>query len=77
MGEQVFELLLLLSYNTTSRARCTTHGECAAKQSGYASMSAPALMQEIMRHFEGDIQEGDVFAINDPYPAARHFPTFA
>jgi N-methylhydantoinase B len=26
-----------------------------------------------MRHFEGDIYEGDAFAINDPYAGGTHF----
>src|SRR6266550_832372 len=30
-------------------------------------------LHDAMRHFEGDIHEGDVFAINDPYAGGTHF----
>src|SRR6185437_6729962 len=29
--------------------------------------------KDVMRHFDGDMHEGDVFAINDPYAGGTHF----
>ena len=31
----------------------------------------------VLEDFEGDIHEGDVFAINDPYRGGTHFPDFS
>ena len=28
----------------------------------------------VLEDFEGDINEGDVFAVNDPYRGGTHFP---
>ncbi|MEY4679898.1 MAG: hypothetical protein RLZZ276_1547 [Pseudomonadota bacterium] len=36
--------------------------------------SVPTAMESIMRHFAGDIAEGDVFVMNDPFDGGMHLP---
>jgi N-methylhydantoinase B len=36
--------------------------------------AAPPTMQEIASHYEGDINEGDIFIQNDPYAGNSHIP---
>ncbi len=36
--------------------------------------SVPTAMAAIMRHFRGDIAEGDVFIMNDPFDGGMHLP---
>jgi N-methylhydantoinase B len=36
--------------------------------------SVPTAMASIMKHFEGDIAEGDVFIMNDPFDGGMHLP---
>ena len=36
--------------------------------------SVPTAMDSIMRHFAGDIAEGDVFIMNDPFDGGMHLP---
>jgi N-methylhydantoinase B len=36
--------------------------------------SVPTAMESIMRHFAGDIAEGDVFIMNDPFDGGMHLP---
>ena len=36
--------------------------------------SVPTAMESIMRHFEGDMAEGDVFIMNDPFDGGMHLP---
>ena len=31
----------------------------------------------VLEDFEGDIHDGDVFAVNDPYRGGTHFPDFS
>ncbi len=36
--------------------------------------SLPIALQSCLRHFEGDIHEGDILALNDPYDGGMHLP---
>ena len=36
--------------------------------------STPTAMQSIMHHFEGNIHDGDVFIMNDPFDGGMHLP---
>src|SRR3979490_364718 len=78
MGEQVLRTCYsFVIYNHDfSSALHDAMGECAAQ--GHQDIPAHVgtlhfPCQEVMRHFEGDIHEGDVFAINDPYAGGTPF----
>src|SRR5260370_7769967 len=50
-------------------------GECAAQGNQDIAVHVGTLhftCQDVMRHFEGDMHEGDVFAIKDPYAGGTH-----
>lgn len=36
--------------------------------------SVPTAMEAVMRHFEGDMEPGDLFAMNDPFDGGMHLP---
>src|SRR6185437_9382784 len=36
--------------------------------------SIPVALQAVLRHFQGDIAEGDIFINNDPYDGGMHLP---
>src|SRR5258708_7785921 len=36
--------------------------------------SIPIALQAVLRHFGGDISEGDIFINNDPYDGGMHLP---
>src|SRR5690554_5436756 len=38
--------------------------------------STPTALAEVLRRFEGDINPGDVFLLNDPYSGGMHLPDF-
>src|SRR6266704_2435720 len=78
MGEQVLRTCYsFVIYNHDfSSALHDAMGECAAQGNQDIAVHVGTLhftCQEVMRHFEGDIHDGDVFAINDPYAGGTHF----
>jgi len=78
MGEQVLRTCYsFVIYNHDfSSALHDAKGECAAQGNQDIAVHVGTLhftCQEVMRHFEGDMHEGDVFAINDPYAGGTHF----
>ncbi len=78
MGEQVLRTCYsFVIYNHDfSSALHDAKGECAAQGNQDIAVHVGTLhftCQDVMRHFEGDMHEGDVFAINDPYAGGTHF----
>ncbi|MBO0663115.1 hydantoinase B/oxoprolinase family protein [Jiella sp. MQZ9-1] len=78
MGEQVLRTCYsFVIYNHDfSSALHDAKGECAAQGNQDIAVHVGTLhftCQEVMRQFEGDMHEGDVYAINDPYAGGTHF----
>jgi N-methylhydantoinase B len=78
MGEQVLRTCYsFVIYNQDfSSALHDAKGECAAQGNQDIAVHVGTLhftCQEVIRHFEDDMHEGDVFAINDPYAGGTHF----
>ena len=78
MGEQVLRTCYsFVIYNRDfSSALHDAKGECAAQGNQDIAVHVGTLhftCQDVMRYFEGDMHEGDVFAINDPYAGGTHF----
>lgn len=78
MGEQVLRTCYsFVIYNRDfSSALHDAKGECAAQGNQDIAVHVGTLhftCQDVMRHFDGDMHEGDVFAINDPYAGGTHF----
>src|SRR5580704_9528473 len=79
MGEQVLRTCYsFVIYNRDfSSALHDAKGECAAQGNQDIAVHVGTLhftCRDVMRHFEGDMHEGDVYAINDPYAGGTHFP---
>src|SRR6266853_1957686 len=79
MGEQVLRTCYsFVIYNHDfSSALHDAMGECAAQGNQDIAVHVGTLhftCKDVMRAFEGDMHEGDVFAINDPYAGGTHFP---
>lgn len=78
MGEQILRTCYsFVIYNHDfSSGLHDAHGECAAQGNQDIAVHVGTLhftCKAVMRAFEGDIHEGDVFAINDPYAGGTHF----
>lgn len=78
MGEQVLRTCYsFVIYNHDfSSALHDADGECAAQGNQDIAVHVGTLhftCKDVMRAFEGDMHEGDVFAINDPYAGGTHF----
>lgn len=78
MGEQILRTCYsFVIYNHDfSSALHDASGECAAQGNADIAVHVGTLhftCQAVMRAFEGDMHEGDVFAINDPYAGGTHF----
>lgn len=78
MGEQILRTCYsFVIYNHDfSSGLHDAHGECAAQGNQDIAVHVGTLhftCKEVMRHFEGDMHPGDVFAINDPYAGGTHF----
>ena len=78
MGEQVLRTCYsFVIYNHDfSSGLHDAKGECAAQGNQDIAVHVGTLhftCQDVMRHFEGDMHEGDVYAINDPYAGGTHF----
>lgn len=78
MGEQVLRTCYsFVIYNHDfSSALHDADGECAAQGNQDIAVHVGTLhftCKDVMRAFEGDIHDGDVFAINDPYAGGTHF----
>ena len=78
MAEQILRTCYsFVIYNRDfSSALHDAKGECAAQGNQDIAVHVGTLhftCQEVIRHFEGDMHEGDVFAINDPYAGGTHF----
>ena len=79
MGEQVLRTCYsFVIYNRDfSSALHDAKGECAAQGNQDIAVHVGTLhftCKDVMRFFDGDMHEGDVFAINDPYAGGTHFP---
>lgn len=78
MGEQILRTCYsFVIYNHDfSSALHDASGECAAQGNADIAVHVGTLhftCKDVMRHFEGDMHEGDVYAINDPYAGGTHF----
>ncbi len=78
MGEQILRTCYsFVIYNHDfSSGLHDAHGECAAQGNQDIAVHVGTLhftCKDVMRAFEGDMHEGDVFAINDPYAGGTHF----
>lgn len=78
MGEQILRTCYsFVIYNRDfSSALHDAKGECAAQGNQDIAVHVGTLhftCQDVMRAFDGDMHEGDVFAINDPYAGGTHF----
>ena len=78
MAEQILRTCYsFVIYNRDfSSALHDAKGECAAQGNQDIAVHVGTLhftCQEVIRHFKGDMHEGDVFAINDPYAGGTHF----
>ncbi len=59
-----------------SAAICDAEGRLAAQGLSLPGhlCSIPVALQATLRHFSGDIAEGDVLVLNDPYEGGMHLP---
>src|SRR6185437_11891551 len=59
-----------------SAAICDAEGRLAAQGLSLPGhlCSIPVALQAALRHFAGDIAEGDVLVLNDPYDGGMHLP---
>ncbi len=78
MGEQILRTCYsFVIYNHDfSSGLHDANGECAAQGNQDIAVHVGTLhftCKEVMRHFDGDMHPGDVFAINDPYAGGTHF----
>ncbi|GGE07494.1 N-methylhydantoinase [Aureimonas endophytica] len=78
MGEQILRTCYsFVIYNHDfSSGLHDARGECAAQGNQDIAVHVGTLhftCKAVMRAFEGDMHEGDVFAINDPYAGGTHF----
>jgi N-methylhydantoinase B len=78
MGEQILRTCYsFVIYNRDfSSALHDASGECAAQGNQDIAVHVGTLhftCRDVIRAFEGDMHEGDVFAINDPYAGGTHF----
>ncbi|MCW6509677.1 hydantoinase B/oxoprolinase family protein [Lichenifustis flavocetrariae] len=78
MGEQILRTCYsFVIYNHDfSSALHDAQGECAAQGNQDIAVHVGTLhftCKEVMRYFDGDMNPGDVFAINDPYAGGTHF----
>ncbi|GGD29507.1 hydantoinase B/oxoprolinase family protein [Aureimonas glaciei] len=78
MGEQILRTCYsFVIYNHDfSSGLHDANGECAAQGNQDIAVHVGTLhftCKDVMRAFEGDMHEGDVFAINDPYAGGTHF----
>jgi N-methylhydantoinase B len=78
MGEQILRTCYsFVIYNRDfSSALHDARGECAAQGNQDIAVHVGTLhftCRDVIRAFEGDMHEGDVFAINDPYAGGTHF----
>ncbi|WP_062204785.1 hydantoinase B/oxoprolinase family protein [Aureimonas sp. AU12] len=78
MGEQILRTCYsFVIYNRDfSSALHDAEGNCAAQGNQDIAVHVGTLhftCKDVMRAFEGDMHEGDVYAINDPYAGGTHF----
>ncbi len=78
MGEQILRTCYsFVIYNHDfSSGLHDANGECAAQGNQDIAVHVGTLhftCKDVMRAFDGDMHEGDVFAINDPYAGGTHF----
>ena len=66
----------IMDYST---AICDAEGRLVAQGLSLPGhlCSIPIALQSCMRHFAGDIHEGDVLTMNDPYDGGMHLPDSA
>ncbi len=77
MGEQVLRTCYsFVIYNHDFPRRCTMRRRMRAQGNQDIAVHVGTLhftCKDVMRAFEGDMHDGDVFAINDPYAGGTHF----
>lgn len=78
MAEQILRTCYsFVIYNRDfSSALHDANGECAAQGNQDIAVHVGTLhftCKDVMREFAGDINDGDVYAINDPYAGGTHF----